>query len=96
MQVLRCRCKHKHVEHDPNTRICKKPKCTCTRFDSPWVCNCNHNWGDHEHVLVTKKIPDLSSLGLDAQGTVEACIAPEVNNYAALKRGEGYNDTAVL
>jgi hypothetical protein len=58
--------------------------------------NCNHNWGDHEHLLVTKEIPDLSFLGLDAQGTVEACTAPEVNNCAALTRGEGDNDTTVL
>ncbi|NJR42976.1 MAG: FAM221A/B family protein [Akkermansiaceae bacterium] len=96
LQVLRCRCKHKHVDHDPNTRVCKKPKCSCQCFDSPWVCNCDHGWGEHDHVLVEKDIPDLSSLGLDVpQASIEAGIAPEVNNYAALKRGAGYNDSVV-
>ena len=45
--VLRCRCKHKHTEHDPVSYRCSKAKCGCAAFDSPWVCNCNHAWGDH-------------------------------------------------
>eukprot|EP00898_Chlorokybus_atmophyticus_P007443 jgi/Chlat1/76/Chrsp1S03029 len=35
--ILRCRCKHKHVEHDPVTHACAKATCKCQRFDSPWV-----------------------------------------------------------
>jgi Protein FAM221A/B len=54
--ALRCRCKHKHTEHDPNSRACKKPQCACRRFDSPWVCNCDHAWADHEHLLVEKDV----------------------------------------
>ena len=60
------------------------------------MCNCDHGWGEHEHVLVQKEIPDLSSLGLEGpDAAVDAGIAPEVNNYAALKRGAGYNESAV-
>lgn len=47
-------------------------------------------------MLVQKEIPDLSSLGLEGpDAAVDAGIAPEVNNYAALKRGAGYNESAV-
>lgn len=33
--ILRCRCKHKHIEHDCSKKpfICKKPKCQCVGFD---------------------------------------------------------------
>lgn len=93
LQALRCRCKHKHTDHDPNTRECKKPKCSCKCFDSPWVCNCDHGWAEHDHVLVKKEVPDLSSLGVQEADLADS-IAPEVNNYAALKRGAGYNDCA--
>lgn len=33
--VLRCRCKHKHVDHDCASRPhrCKKPACACRGFD---------------------------------------------------------------
>lgn len=34
--VLRCRCKHKHVEHDASRGppfACKKPQCGCSAFD---------------------------------------------------------------
>ena len=33
--ILRCRCKHKHVEHDCTAPPfkCKKPRCACNGFD---------------------------------------------------------------
>ncbi|GMF34148.1 unnamed protein product [Phytophthora fragariaefolia] len=33
--ILRCRCKHKHTDHDPGAKpfVCKKPKCGCSGFD---------------------------------------------------------------
>ena len=33
--ILRCRCKHKHIEHDCGSKPfkCKKPRCTCNGFD---------------------------------------------------------------
>ena len=33
--ILRCRCKHKHTEHDSGTKpfLCKKAKCACVGFD---------------------------------------------------------------
>eukprot|EP01112_Ceratiomyxa_fruticulosa_P017328 TRINITY_DN537_c0_g1_i6.p1 TRINITY_DN537_c0_g1~~TRINITY_DN537_c0_g1_i6.p1 ORF type:complete len:281 (+),score=48.10 TRINITY_DN537_c0_g1_i6:118-960(+) len=48
--ILRCRCKHKHTEHDPKTPgayKCVKPSCKCENFISSFVCNCNHPWKDH-------------------------------------------------
>mmetsp|Transcript_22325 Transcript_22325/g.37348 ORF Transcript_22325/g.37348 Transcript_22325/m.37348 type:complete len:286 (-) Transcript_22325:1447-2304(-) len=49
--ILRCRCKHKHTDHDcaPGSHPCNKCKgsSVCTGFDSPWVCNCGHGWGSH-------------------------------------------------
>lgn len=65
--ILRCRCKHKHTEHncESTPHYCQKcaqpgsgPASTrktgriCTGFDSPWVCNCGHVWGDHTQVTV--------------------------------------------
>lgn len=49
--VVRCRCKHRHTEHDcrgPPYR-CGDAKCAgkCEGFDSPWVCNCGHGWKSH-------------------------------------------------
>ena len=101
--MLRCRCKHKHTDHDPNTRRCNKPSCQCTEFDSPWVCNCDHAWSVHEHLLVQKEVqvvkrvghaPDCAAEGmLQSQAFFEvpvdasAGIASDVNNYTTLKRG---------
>lgn len=47
--ILRCRCKHKHIEHDcgPGSHKCGKCK-ECSGFDSPWVCNCGHTWSSHK------------------------------------------------
>lgn len=49
--ILRCSCKHKHTDHDPNTWACCKSSCRCTCFHSPWTCNCNHSWSEHQQVL---------------------------------------------
>ena len=55
--VLRCRCKHKHIDHDCSGApfSCLNPKCVsgplCVGFDSPWVCNCGHSWGSHSQSI---------------------------------------------
>ena len=54
--ILRCRCKHKHIEHDCTNlqHKCLKAGCKgCTGFDSPFVCNCDHPWAAHEQVSIT-------------------------------------------
>ena len=54
--ILRCRCKHKHIEHDCTNlqHKCLKAGCKgCTGFDSPFVCNCDHQWASHEQVSIT-------------------------------------------
>lgn len=52
--ILRCRCKHKHTEHDCGPGPHKCLKCAgCTGFDSPWVCNCGHNWASHQQVVAS-------------------------------------------
>lgn len=73
--ILRCRCKHKHIDHDPVTFKCRKPKCICDEFDrfappqfscvltlhlcSPWVCNCAHPWSDHVQTTEMKTFHPL-------------------------------------
>ena len=68
--VLRCRCKHKHIEHDcaSSPFYCKRCKsgsssaasggtnagATCYGFDSPWVCNCGHPWATHKQSNVVR------------------------------------------
>ncbi|EFN52456.1 hypothetical protein CHLNCDRAFT_138771 [Chlorella variabilis] len=76
--ILRCRCKHKHVEHAADTHACAKAGCACRRFDSPWVCNCDHPWADHKQVEVEKAV---------GCGLLEAIA--DVNRWDQLKRGGG-------
>ncbi|KAK1944622.1 hypothetical protein P3T76_004534 [Phytophthora citrophthora] len=72
--ILRCRCKHRHTDHDPGSKpfVCKKHKCCCQGFDSPWVCNCDHPWSEHRQHRVEKKFDPLQLL--QSQFT-----APELN-----------------
>ena len=58
--TLRCQCKHKGIDHDPNTHACKKPNCSCTKFKSPWVCNCDCPWSMHEQVEATVMVKTIS------------------------------------
>jgi hypothetical protein len=52
--ILRCRCKHKHTDHDCGPGPHKCTKCAaCSGFDSPWVCNCGHTWASHLQQSVT-------------------------------------------
>lgn len=61
--ILRCRCKHKHTDHDCSTAPYSCLKCNnsragstgCNGFDSPWVCNCGHSWGAHKQFVVILK-----------------------------------------
>ncbi|TYZ57693.1 hypothetical protein PybrP1_008540 [[Pythium] brassicae (nom. inval.)] len=59
--ILRCRCKHKHVDHDPSSKPlgCIKPTCSCSAFDSPWMCNCDHPWAEHQQEVVEKEFRAL-------------------------------------
>ncbi|OQR99849.1 hypothetical protein ACHHYP_04243 [Achlya hypogyna] len=62
--ILRCRCKHKHIDHDPSRApfVCQKKKCSCAGFDSPWVCNCAHPWSDH---VQTQEMKEFHPLQMD-------------------------------
>ncbi len=63
--LLRCRCKHRTIEHDPNPpRACAKPGCgsKCTGFDSPFVCNCAHGWAAHQQVWEMRQLKSLPQL----------------------------------
>ncbi|KAE9140842.1 hypothetical protein PF010_g51 [Phytophthora fragariae] len=64
----------KHTDHDPSNKpfVCNKPKCGCSGFDSPWVCNCDHAWSAHRQRRVEKRFDPLRLL--QAQ-----CLAPELN-----------------
>jgi len=93
--ILRCRCKHKHIEHDPNTHKCLKPNCKgCDRFDSPWVCNCDHPWSEHKQVAITRTVKTLEGMAAAAQDLVSVQpveggleIAPDVNRWDQIQRG---------
>ena len=67
--VLRCRCKHKHIEHDCSRApfTCLNQKCVrenlCQGFDSPWVCNCGHLWSAHSQLIDYKSDPGDDSAG---------------------------------
>eukprot|EP00899_Mesostigma_viride_P020761 jgi/Mesvir1/28687/Mv11179-RA.1 len=79
--ILRCRCKHKHIEHDPVTHKCTKPNCKqCDKFDSPWVCNCNHPWSSHKQLVEERSFKSLADMMGD--------VAPEVNDWDHIERGK--------
>lgn len=84
--VLRCSCKHKHVEHDPVTHRCVKPGCSCEKFYSPWVCNCDHKWSDHKQVIVERVVESLASRMAGAE-LYDGDIAAEVNRWDLVQRG---------
>lgn len=74
--IIRCRCKHKHIEHLPNppyqcTKCVTKPPqkagskisvTTCSGFDSPFVCNCNHGWASHHQVWEERQLSAVPAL----------------------------------
>lgn len=49
----KCRCKHTHEEHNPNSnRKCRIKSCTCFAFDSNFLCAaCDKHWEEHETVF---------------------------------------------
>ena len=68
--ILRCRCKHKHIDHNPapGKHVCTRKSCKkCVGFDSPWVCNCGCKWIDHTQKTVerkTRSILDLAGMAI--------------------------------
>ncbi|KAK3241162.1 hypothetical protein CYMTET_49051 [Cymbomonas tetramitiformis] len=76
---------HKHIEHDPVTHACSKPKCDCSKFDSPWVCNCNHPWSRHSQTVVNKEVRTLADM---MSGISDESIMPDVNRWDQLERGD--------
>lgn len=60
--ILKCRCKHKHIEHNPGSSpfLCKKAGCQCSGFDSPWVCNCGHSWKSHTQSTIQQVISNIN------------------------------------
>ena len=63
--IIRCRCHHKHIEHDA-TPPYKCVKCkNCSGFDSPFVCNCSHRWASHKQVWEKRDVLKLLQEGED-------------------------------
>lgn len=45
----KCRCKHTHDQHNPNTRKCTVRFCGCFIFESDFLCAaCDKHWENHE------------------------------------------------
>lgn len=68
--ILRCRCKHKSTDHDPapGRHKCKRPRCDCSGFDSPWVCNCDHAWSAHTQRVVKQKVLIVDGMEMPMTG----------------------------
>ncbi|CEM01780.1 unnamed protein product [Vitrella brassicaformis CCMP3155] len=91
--ILRCSCKHRHIEHDPVTHACNKPGCGCTRFFSPFVCNCDHPWSDHVQTTHWEEVRTVAQMLAAAEDFQSA--AREVNDYSGLMRGGDLNQTPI-
>ncbi len=70
MWILRCKCKHKHTDHDPKPgkHACMRRNCKCKGYGSPWVCNCGCKWNDHKQVAVLKPVRTIADI---AKGLAE-------------------------
>jgi hypothetical protein len=89
--VLRCSCKHKHTDHHSKSLKCTMAAvgCRCERFRSPWVCNCNCPWAEHEQREVPQRqAPSWIVAGLAAVAGEEVQMAAEVNRWDLLRRGQ--------
>lgn len=70
--VLRCRCKHKHIEHDCSKAPYPCIKCKdCKVFDSPWVCNCGHSWGEHFQTIVDYEVKRGITIAKEKEDSTE-------------------------
>lgn len=83
--LLRCRCKHKGVEHCPVSKKCTKPACrnTCQGFDSPFVCNCNCGWKMHVQREVVLRPKDPEMFAKAELGELDV----DIGNVGGVKRG---------
>jgi hypothetical protein len=83
------------VEHDVVTHACAKCKgaAPCARFDSPWVCNCDHGWAAHRQVTVQRAaVPLAARIGPGAPeaaaAAVAAAAAEEIERWSLVQRGQ--------
>jgi Protein FAM221A/B len=87
--ILRCRCKHKHIEHDCADSPFKCNKCRggCTGFDSPWVCNCGHMWNRHAQSVAT--MSNTASFGPEHASMQDFCapVQPKRGGFAVRQDG---------
>jgi hypothetical protein len=86
----RCGCKHKHTDHDPSSAFsCSKKipggkPCPCRSFLAKWVCNCGHEWAEHETCWVEKAFSHVE------RGREWVCggVRPELTKIAEERRRE--------
>jgi len=87
--VLKCRCKHKHTEHDCGKEpfACKRcPGSSCAGFDSPWVCNCGHGYSSHEQLTVMRSERDMGALLQDVYSG-DGSEQPQARTFAVRQDG---------
>jgi len=82
--ILKCRCKHKHTEHDCSKPpfVCKKcPGSSCNGFDSPWVCNCGHGFAAHEQLTVLRSEQEMGALLQDVYSGSCSAVAATTDTH---------------
>ncbi|XP_076465233.1 protein FAM221B-like [Babylonia areolata] len=97
----KCKCKHTHDFHDPNTRRCKTPGCGCSQFYSDFLCAaCDRHWEQHETCFDTEDSRRQKGLPV-GQDWLPFAEMPDLRNialtgqeaddsrYLALTQGEG-------
>ncbi|KAJ4457476.1 hypothetical protein PAPYR_7072 [Paratrimastix pyriformis] len=79
---VRCQCKHKNIEHDvAPPHKCKKPACAgkCQGFQSPWCCNCDHPWTDHQTMFAERDVVSLAErFDINPEGVAPRSTEPTV------------------
>lgn len=85
--ILRCRCKHKHIEHCPVTKSCRRCE-SCEKFDSPFVCNCDHGWASHRQVEIVTESRSNGGEPLESLQAVLNEAVRDINRWDLVERGE--------
>ncbi|XP_066273759.1 protein FAM221B-like [Branchiostoma lanceolatum] len=98
----KCRCKHPHDQHSPNSyKPCKAKGCRCSQFESNFLCAaCDRHWEDHETLFETEDMRRQAGIPC-GQEYLPFAEMPDLRNivltgkedddspYRALTEGEG-------
>ncbi len=71
---VRCLCKHPAADHDPNTKKCTNPRCSCDAFYSRFTCSCGEYWEHHTTVVEGREEREAAGKAVNRDGEAPAAM----------------------